>query len=139
MIKTILSLVAAAALCVSCTSVAVVKAPKVDLGRYRRIFVEQPFNENHHVDEMIADEVRRLGRTASSGPLTMMPDNTDAVISYNAQWTGDFTTNLTDLSVVLRTAHTDKRLAEGRYYQPSPRPKSAEYVVRKLIDRLFAQ
>lgn len=117
----------------------VAKAPKVDLRRYQRIFVEQPLNENHHVDEFIAAEVRRLGRTATSGPMTMMPEDTQAVLSYDARWSGDFSTSLTDLSIALRTAHTDKRLAEGRYYQPSPHPKSPEYVIHKLVQQLFAQ
>jgi hypothetical protein len=127
------------ALCAGCTNVAVQKAPKADLKRYQRIFVEQPLNENHHVDEMLADELRRLGRAASSGPLTMMPENTDAVLSYHAVWSGDFSRHLTDLAVQLRTAHTNKPLAEGRYSQPSPRPKPADYVVRHLIDRVFGQ
>ena len=138
MIKALFPLLVVVGLCAACsTTVSVRKAPKVDFGRFHRVFVVQPLNENHHLDEMFADEIRRTGRVASSGPLTMMPEETDAVLVYQAQWTGDFITSLLDLSVELHTAHTEKRLAEARYYQPSARPKKPEYVVHALVTRLF--
>lgn len=135
-----LLLLFAIALCAGCTtSVSVRKPPSVDLSRFHRIFVQQPFNENHHVDEIFADELRAAGYEASSGPLTMMPENTDAVLTYHAQWAGDFWTYLIDLNVTLRTAHTDKPLAEARYYQPTVSPKRAERVIHDLVGRLLAK
>lgn len=139
MIKALLSLLLVAALCSACTAVSVRKAPTIDVHRFHRIFVVQPFNENHHIDELFVDELRRNGFFASSGPMTMMPENTDAVLVYQAQWTGDFTTSLLDLSLELFTAHTNKKLAEARYYQPSARPKRPERVVDELVKRLTAK
>lgn len=139
MMKALVPLLLVLAFCTACTNVAVRTAPTIDLARYHRIFVVQPFNENHHMDELFADELRRAGHIASSGPMTMMPEETDAVLVYQAQWTGDFTTSLLDLSFELSTAHTNKKLAEGRYYQPSARPKSPERVVHDLVTRLLAK
>jgi hypothetical protein len=137
--KFLLPLLWVAALCGGCTSVSVRKPPAFDLGRFHRIFVEQPFNENHHLDEIMAEQLRTLGHEASSGPLTMMPENTDAVLTYNARWTWDFKTYLIELDVSLHTAHTKKLLAEGRYYQPSITTKPPETVVRDLLAKLFAK
>lgn len=127
----------AAVLCVSCTSVTSRTAPGIDLGKYQRVFVLQPFNENHHVDELMVNELRRLGKTATSGPLTMMPEEAEIIVSYDARWTWDFTTYLIDLNAEVHTAHTKKKLAEARYFQPNARPKSAEIVAPALIDQLF--
>ncbi len=137
--KPFLTLLAAAALLTGCTSITVRQAPSTDLSKYHRIFVEQPFNENHHMDELLVNELKRTGREASSGPLTMMPDDADAILRYGARWTGDFSTSLLDLSVELETSHTHKPLANGRYYQPSAVPKKPEYVVEKLVTKLFAK
>lgn len=138
MIKVILA-VFAIALCAGCTSVTARKAPGLDLNRYQHFFVEQPFNENHHVDEFIAEELRRMGKDAASGPMTMMPENAEVVVSYDARWTWDFKTYLIELNVEVHTAHTKKKLAEGRYFQPSARPRPAEVAVRDVLAKMFAK
>lgn len=136
--KLFFSLLLVALLCTGCTTVTVRKMPGADLAKYHRIFVEQPFNENHHVDELIANELRRLGREASSGPLTMMPEKTEAVIKYNARWTGDFSTYLIDLNVSVHALYPTKTLGEARFYQPSAITKPPEVVVHEIVNRLFA-
>ncbi len=135
--KTFLALAALALLLTGCTNVTVRTSPGVELAKYHRIFVEQPLNENHHVDEILAYELRQLGYDATSGPLTMMPENTELVVGYTSRWTWDFTTYLIELDVSVRTAHINKVLAAGRYYQPSARPRTAETVAHDLVGRLF--
>lgn len=129
----------AAALLAGCTSISVRKPPALELDRFQRVFVVRPFNENRHVDEIFVDALRQAGREASSGPLTMMPETTDAVLTYDARWTWDFKTYLIELEFQLHTAHTNKKLAEGRYYQPSARPRPPEIAVRELVRRLYAR
>jgi hypothetical protein len=136
--KVLLPLLLLVGLCAGCsTHVTIRKSPTLDLGRFHRIFVIQPLNENHHLDEMFVAELQRGGREAKSGPVTMMPEETDAVLMYEAQWTGDFITSLLDLNVEMHTAHTNKRLVEAQYYQPSARPKRPEKVVHDLVQQLF--
>lgn len=137
--KSLVLLFSIVALCAGCTTVSVHKAPSVDLSQYKRVYVEQPLNENHHVDEMMTNELQRLGRSAGSGPLTMMPDNADAVITYEGRWSGDFKTNLIDLGISVHTPNTNKILAQARYYQPSAWPKPADVVVHNIITQLFAK
>jgi hypothetical protein len=137
--RAFLPLLLAVVLTTGCTEVSVKKQPKLDLSKYHRIFVEQPFNENHHVDEYLAAELRAVGCDATSGPLTMMPENTDAVLSYAARWNGDFKLYLIELDIGLRTPHTNKPLAEGRYYQPSAFTKPPAAVAHELITRLFSK
>lgn len=107
------------------------------LDRFQRVFVEQRLNDNHHLDEIFVAELRRQGRDASSGPLTMMPEKTDALLTYDARWEWDFKNYLIELTLEVHTVHPRKKLADARYYQPSLKTKPPADVVHELIARLF--
>ena len=130
-------LVITVALLAGCSSVTARKV--IALDRFQRIYVERRLNENHHLDEIFVDELRRLGREASSGPLTMMPDNTDVILTYDARWEWDFQTYLIELSMELHTNHTNNKLADARSHQPTIRPRRPEAVIREMLERLFVK
>jgi hypothetical protein len=111
----------------------------VSLDRYHRIYVERRLNDNHQLDELFVAELRRLGREASSGPMTMLPEKTDAVLTYDARWEWDFKTYVIELSFELHTVIPRKKLADARYHQPTIKTKSAETVIRELLGQLFAK
>jgi regulator of protease activity HflC (stomatin/prohibitin superfamily) len=109
----------------------------VDLGRFQRFYVERRLNENNHLDELIAAELRARGRVASSGPRTMMPEDTQVIVSYDARWNWDFKTYLIELNLEFHTVIPTKKLADAQYYQPSLTPKAPPEAVRELVGRLF--
>ena len=111
----------------------------VSLDRFQRVYVETRLNENHHLDELFVAELRRVGREASSGPLTMMPEKTDVVLTYDGRWEWDFKNYLIELTFELHTVHPRKKVADARYHQPTIRTKSPEDVIRELLGRLFAK
>lgn len=111
----------------------------VDLSRFKKIYVEHKLTDDRRVDEMIVTELARLGYQASCGPLTMLPDHTDAVLTYEDRWEWDFKTYLIEFNVTVRTARTNKKLADGRYYQPTPNSKAPAEVVAKVLTPLFAK
>ena len=111
----------------------------VALDRFQRIFVESRLNDNHHLDEQFVAELRRLGRDASSGPLTMMPERTDVVLTYDARWQWDFKTYLIELNFELHTVHPRKKIADAHHLQPTIRTKSSEEIVRELLGKLFTK
>ena len=111
----------------------------IPLDRFQRIYVERRLNENNRLDEIMAAELRRLGRDASSGPLTMMPENTDAILTYDARWAWDFKTYLIELNVELHAVRPHKKLADGRYYQPSIKTKPPAEAARAILEPLFAK
>jgi hypothetical protein len=123
------------ALLSGCTSVSTRQV--VALDDFRNIYVERRLADNNHVDELIVAELQRLGRNASSGPRTMMPEKTDAVVTYHDRWEWDFKTYLIELNIEVHTAHTKKKLADGRYYQPTIKTKPAPEVIRELFEPLF--
>ena len=107
----------------------------VSLDRFHRYYVETRLNENHHVDELFVAELRRLGREATSGPLTMMPENTEVVLTYDSRWEWDFKTYMIELTFELHTIHPRKKIADGRYHQPTIRTKPAPDIIRELLAR----
>lgn len=133
----LLLFVALGLLLAGCSSVSTRKV--VALDSFRRFYVERRLNENNHLDELIVAELRQLGREASSGPLTMMPANTDVLVTYDARWTWDFKTYLIDLNLELHTLYPSKKLADGRFYQPSLKPKPPAEVVRGILGPLFGK
>jgi len=120
-----------------CSSVSTRKI--IPLDRFQRIFVERRLNDNQNLDEIFVAELRRLGREASSGPLTMIPEKVDAVLTYDARWEWDFKTYLIDLNIEVHTYPARKKLADGRYYQPSIRTKHPAQVIRDLLTPLFGK
>src|SRR6266700_2959591 len=122
---------------VGCQSVTTRRNPAVDVSRYKNFFVERRLSDNHHLDELIAEELRRLGKTATSGPLTMKPDEAEAVVSYTDRWAEDFHRYLIELNIDVRDAHTDKPLTVGRFYQPSITPKNPPEMIREILTPLF--
>ena len=109
----------------------------VDLGRFQRFYVERRLNENNRLDEIIAAELRGRGHTAVSGPRTMMPEDTQVIVSYDARWNWDFKTYLIELNLEFHTVYPSKKLADAQYYQPSLTPKAPPEAVRELVGRLF--
>lgn len=122
-----------------CSSVSTHRAPSVDLDRYKKFFVERRLNDNHSLDALIVAELRHLGRTAYSGPLTMKPDDTDAVVTYNDRWAWDFKNYLIELNIDVRDARNDKPLTTGRYYQPSITTKNPPEMIRDILQPLFGK
>jgi hypothetical protein len=126
-----------AAMLAACSSVSTRHDPAVDLTRVHRFYVERRLGDDHHLDELIVQELQHLGREASSGPLTMKPDGIDAVVTYTDRWEWDFKTYLIELNMEVRDGHSDKLLTTGHFYQPSMTTKSPPAMIREILEPLF--
>ena len=120
-----------------CSSVNTLTAPKVDLTKYKRVFVESRLNDNNGMDQRIANELTRLGYTASSGPLTLMPEDTELVVTYDARWEWDFRQYLIELRIGVRPAQSFTVLASGRYFHPGITSRTPDAMVQELLAPMF--
>lgn len=120
-----------------CSSVETHRVPKTDLLSLQHFFVEHRLTDDHHIDDLIVAELKAMGKDASDGPLTMMPDNAQAVVSYEDVWAWDFKSYLIALQINVRQARVDYPLATGKYEQPSPITKSPEEVIHIILSRVF--
>ena len=103
----------------------------------KRVYVEHLLTDNDRIDECIVGELKARGYDAACGPLTMMPDNVDAIVTYSSRTAWDFKSYVIELNVAVNANFTNKPLATGRYYQPSLRTKSAPEVVHDVIGAIF--
>lgn len=133
--KNVVLLLAACAVLSGCSSHSTQQV--ADYSSVHRIYVEHRQNDNHRIDELIAAELKTLGYDATSGWLTMMPDNVDAIITYQDRWAWDFKSYLIDLRLEMRAAFTNKPLATGSYHQASAVTKSPAEVVHEIVAPLF--
>src|SRR5437868_14491610 len=60
------------------------------LEKVHRVWVEHLLTDNYRTDQNIVEELKRLGFDAACGPLTMMPEGYDAVITYRQRSEWDF-------------------------------------------------
>lgn len=133
--KLVLSLLALGALLTGCSSLDTHK--ESDLGAISRIYIEHRLTDNHRIDEAIVADLKARGYEASCGPLTMLPDGIQAILTYEDRWAWDFNNYLIELRLEMHENFTGKPLATGYYHQASALTKSPPEVVRQILDPLF--
>jgi len=112
---------------------------ELNLAEFSRVYVETRLNDNHAIDAKIAAELRRRGFAASHGHLTMMPEDSEVIVTYDARWTWDFRSYLIELHIAANTANTHKPIATGHLRQLGLRPKPPETLIARLLDQFLAK
>jgi hypothetical protein len=120
-----------------CSTMNARRNPAVPLDQFKRFYVEQRLNDNHGIGERIAADLRARGYTATCGHLTMMPDNTEVLITYDARWSWDFRSYLINLDITARRAYANAIIATGNYHHPGVTNKPPETMIRALLDDFF--
>lgn len=129
----LLGFVALAAGCASLTT-----EGRVDLGKRRHVWVEQRLNDNLGVGRKLVGELQALGYDATVGPLTMMPDNTELIVTYDAREEWDFRAYLIELNVAVRPAKDyNVIMSTARYFHPGVTKKSSDKMIHELMTKLF--
>jgi len=108
------------------------------LAGVERFFVVSNLNDNHAFDQQIAAALRARGLTAEVGPLTMMPDKTQAVVTFQDRWTWDFSDHLVFLKINVRDTRSDQSFATVSFDARIPLRESPAAIVGKLVDRLLS-
>ncbi len=104
----------------------------------QRYFVLSNPNDGHALDHQIAAALTNRGYQAESGPLTMMPEDTEAVVSYQDHWTWDFGDHLVYLQIAVRDQKTSQPYATVVFSAKVPTRKPAADIADELIGRLVS-
>jgi hypothetical protein len=121
----------------ACSTLSVQKQTDENLAHFKKIYVEHRLADGRGVDQLITQELSRLGYDASSGPLTMTPEDTEAIVTYVDEWNWDFTLYMINLEVQVRNAHSGQVLATIHCDHPAMFGKSPAGMVKAAIDPLF--
>jgi hypothetical protein len=117
-----------------CSSLSSHQNPAVDFTKFKRYYIEHRITDNHGVDQLIAQDLRRRGLEATHGHLTMIPDKIDVIVTYEDRWTWDFKSYLIELNIAVRDARSNKLIASGTYRHPGPLSKDPAVMIRKILD-----
>ena len=104
----------------------------------KRFFVLSNQNDNHGIDHHIEAALKIRGNEASAGPMTMLPDDAQVIVTYEDRWEWDFGDHLIFLQLNVRDRRTDALLTSERFSAKIPKHKTTPVVVGELIDRLLA-
>lgn len=102
-----------------------------------RFFVVSNLSDNHAVDHHIAAALQARGLVAGSGPLTMMPGDTQAVVTFADRWDWDFGEHLYYLKITVRKPESNEPLAGATFSARFPPKEPAAKTVGRLVSRLF--
>jgi hypothetical protein len=121
----------------ACSSLKVRTIPAARLNGYHNVFVEHELSDGRSVDLFIMRKLQSMGYEADAGALTMKPVDAELIVTYQDDWTFDFTTYLIELNVQVRDARNGRELAIARYFKPSITGDVTSDMVDPLIERLF--
>ena len=102
----------------------------------QRFFVQTNPNDGHALDHKIAAALTSRGYQAESGPLTMMPEETQAIVSYQDHWTWDFGDHLVYLQIALRDRKSNQVYASVVFSAKLPTRKPPADIADELVGRL---
>jgi hypothetical protein len=104
----------------------------------KRIFILSNQNDNNALDTQIVAALKLRGYESDCGPRTMMPDDTQVVVSYEDHWTWDFGDHLAFLQITARDRRTDQVYGTAIFRAKIPTKKSIPKIIGELVDRILA-
>jgi hypothetical protein len=120
-----------------CTSVDAQPGGKAVASK-KRFFVLSNPNDNHAIDRQIANTLKARGYEGDCGPHTMMPDDTEVIVTYEEHWDWDFGDHLVFLQIDAKDERSGRLYGSAVYRAKIPSGKSVGKIISGLIDRLLA-
>ncbi len=120
-----------------CASYDVHQAFPAGFATMRRCFVLSNSNDNHGLDRQIVTLLKARGFEADSGPQTMMPEDTQLVITYQDNWAWDFGDHLVGLQLSAREPKDNFPFANARFTAKIPKHRTPEAIVTDLLGQLL--
>lgn len=112
--------------------------PGKSLAGLHQFFVLSNLNDNHAIDRQIATALRQRGLAADVGPRTMMPDQTQVIVTYQDHWAWDFGDHLVYLTINVRDALSNEPIAAITFQASVPLREPVPVTVNRLVDQLFS-
>jgi len=103
----------------------------------QRFFVVRNLNDNRALDHQIAQALKARGLAAEVGPLTMMPDDTQAVVTFQDHWAWDFGEHLVFLRIDVRKPSQNQTYASATFSARVPLREPARVTLSRLVATLL--
>ncbi|HWA24406.1 MAG TPA: hypothetical protein VG734_01940 [Lacunisphaera sp.] len=103
----------------------------------RHFFVIANANDNHGLNQQIVAALTARGLQAETGPLTMMPDETVAIVSYQDHWTWDFGDHLVYLQITMKDRKSGQPFGSATFSAKIPTRKTTAEIAASLIEQIL--
>jgi hypothetical protein len=112
-------------------------SPGVQLSKVKNFYVVHLPQDENGVDRLIAEQLDRMGRTATYGDKAGIPADVDAIVTYQDKWMWDITMYMIELNVQLRNPKTEIAIATGHSFRTSLARKSPAGMVEEVLNEIF--
>ncbi|MEZ0217869.1 MAG: hypothetical protein ACAH89_12095 [Rariglobus sp.] len=127
--------------CAVFTGCASTDAKVVDKGRslkgVQRFFVLRNLKDNHSIDKSIVRALQARGFEATSGPITLLPDNAQTVIMYEDRWAWDFGSHMVYLKLGARDPSAVFPYVTASYLKQVALSTDVDEVVSSVVNDLL--
>jgi hypothetical protein len=113
------------------------KEHALHLATCRHFFVLSNLNDNHGVDQSIVRALKARGMDVESGPLTMLPDSAQVIITYDDKWAWDFSAHMVYLQLGAQDPQAARPFAMVAYQKSVALSTQLDDVVALLVDQLL--
>lgn len=104
----------------------------------QRFFVLANSNDSRGLNHRIVATLKARGLTADTGPRTMLPEDTQIVVTYQDHWAWDFGEHLVHLQLSAFEPGSPQPIAGASYSAKIPGRQSPAEIVEELLGRLVA-
>ena len=111
-------------------------APTTNMASLKTIYVVHQPKDNRQVNQLIAENLRSRGVTATTGA-SPSPSNVDAVITYIDRWMWDITMYLLQLTVIVSDPKTNAQMATATSLHGSLTRLSPTEMVNETLSNIF--
>jgi hypothetical protein len=137
----ILRLITLLLACAVFTGCASTETKVVDKGRslkaVQRFFVLRNLKDNHSIDKSIVRALQARGLEATSGPITLLPDNAQTVIMYEDRWAWDFGNHMVYLKLGARDPSAVFPFVTASYLKQVALSTEVDEVVSGVVEDLL--
>lgn len=111
--------------------------PAADINNLGEIYVARFSPDKRHLNKIIAEELRDLGRIATAGEANEQPKKTDTLITYTDRWRWDITNYMISLDIQVVDAKKGTQIADVHNMRTSLARKSPRGMIRGALFDLF--
>lgn len=108
-----------------------------DLSALKSFYVALNTEDSGNLNVVIRDELVKMGLKAETGPKSKIPDNVDALVTYDFHWFWDLGNYLPLLKIHLRNPKNNFPLAMGESLRSSFVRKSPEEMAKEVLESIF--
>lgn len=111
--------------------------PGSDLSGINRLYVVHFEPDERNLHDLIRDELIEMGFQADSGLRSGMPEDIDAIVTYEDRWFWDITNYMIQLNIEIRDPETNYPLAFGESIRTSMARKNPDEMAREVLESIF--